>query len=92
MAELRAAGLISAEDHALLDGRYRFLRTIEGRLRLMNSTARDTLPHDATELNKLAHLMHARSEALLQECEAAMREVRRRFEELFGAAAAKGRG
>ena len=31
LAELRAAGLISAEDHGLLDGRYRFLRTIEGR-------------------------------------------------------------
>ena len=91
LAELRAAELISEEDHRLLDGRYRYLRTIEGRLRLMNSTARDTLPHDATELNKLAHLMHAESGALLQECEAATREVRRRFEELF-VAAAKGRG
>ena len=58
---LHAAELISAEDHRLFDGRYRYLRTIEGRLRLMNSTARDTLPHDATELNKLAHLMHAES-------------------------------
>ena len=57
----------------------------------MNSTARDTLPTDATELNKLAHLMHAESGALLQECETALREVRRRFEELF-AAEAKGRG
>ena len=37
---------------------YRLLRTIEGRLRLMNSTARDQLPQDPVELTKLANLLH----------------------------------
>ncbi len=44
--ELHAAGLLADEDHDLFQTGYRLLRTIEGRLRLMNSTARDRLPQD----------------------------------------------
>ena len=72
---------------SFFDTSYRFLRTIEGRLRLMNSTARDNLPQDPTELNKLAHLLHyGSSEALLADYENATRQIRRRFDELFDAA------
>ena len=38
-------GLLSADDYDFFDGSYRFLRTMEGRLRLMNFTARDKLAH-----------------------------------------------
>ena len=47
LAELHTAGLLGDDDYRFFDAQYRFLRTIEGRLRLLNSTARDTLPHDA---------------------------------------------
>ncbi len=58
LGELHEAGLLSADDFEFFDRSYRLLRTIEGRLRLMNSTARDQLPQDAVELTKLAHLLH----------------------------------
>ena len=88
---MHAAGLLGDEDYRFFDASYRFLRTIEGRLRLMNSTARDTLPHDATELTKLAHLLHyPGSDALLADYDGATREIRRRFERMLEAAAASG--
>ncbi len=89
LAELHAAVLLDGEDYRFFDAQYRFLRTIEGRLRLLNSTARDTLPHDATELNKLAHLLkYPGSDALMADYDGATREIRRRFERMLEAAAA----
>ena len=58
LGELHRAGLLSADDFEFFDRSYRLLRTIEGRLRLMNSTARDQLPDDPVELTKLAKLLH----------------------------------
>ena len=87
---LYLAGMISADDYELFDGGYRLLRTIEGRLRLMNSTARDTLPQDHTELAKLAHLLHyPGAEGLMLDFENAARQIRRRFEEVFEEAGKK---
>jgi glutamate-ammonia-ligase adenylyltransferase len=87
LAELHGCGLLEAEDYRFFDGNYRFLRTIEGRLRLMNSTARDNLPHDAMELNKLAHLLHyPGSDALLSDYESATQQIRLRFEQMLDAA------
>ncbi len=57
LAALAQAEALSADDYAAFAASYRFLRTVEGRLRLLNSTARDKLPDDPTELAKLAHLM-----------------------------------
>jgi [glutamine synthetase] adenylyltransferase / [glutamine synthetase]-adenylyl-L-tyrosine phosphorylase len=76
--------LISVNDFELFDTSYRLLRTIESRLRLMNSTARDRLPQDRVELQKLANLLHyPSSDGLLANFENATRQVRRRFEEIF---------
>jgi glutamate-ammonia-ligase adenylyltransferase len=87
LAELHAAGLLAEEDYAFFATGYRFLRTIEGRLRLMNSVARDRLPQDPMELNKLAHLLYyADSDALLTDYEKASHEIRARFDRLFDAA------
>ena len=84
LAALDAAGILQDDDCELLTRHYRFLRTIEGRLRLMNSTARDKLPEDPTELAKLAHLLrYPSSTALLADYETAIREIRSQFERIF---------
>ena len=84
---LREACLMTADEHAFFDSGYRLLRTIESRLRLMNSTARDQLPHDPTELNKLAHLLrYASGEALMNDYEKTTRQIRERFDAAMNAA------
>ncbi len=80
---------MSADDYAFFTKSYRFLRTIESRLRLMNSTARDQLPDDPTELAKLAQLLRAASPSdLLSQFDHYTRETRRRFDRLFDAESA----
>jgi [glutamine synthetase] adenylyltransferase / [glutamine synthetase]-adenylyl-L-tyrosine phosphorylase len=91
LAELQQAGLLSIDDFELFDVSYRLLRTIEGRLRLMNSTARDQLPQDPVELTKLANLLHyPSSDGLLTDYENATRQIRRRFDRIFADEAAAG--
>ena len=81
---LHAADLLSVDDYEFFDGGYRLLRTIEGRLRLMNSAARDQLPQDPAELVKLAYLLHyPSSDGLLTDFENATRQIRVRFEDIF---------
>ena len=64
--------------------RYRLLRTIEGRLRLMNSAARDRLPQDPVELAKLAGLLrYPGSNALLADYDNATRQIRVRFDRIL---------
>jgi [glutamine synthetase] adenylyltransferase / [glutamine synthetase]-adenylyl-L-tyrosine phosphorylase len=83
-------GILDADDYELFEGGYRLLRTIESRLRLMNSTARDQLPQDATELAKLAHLLHyPSSNGLLMDYENATRQIRLRFDQIFDEARGK---
>ncbi|MCA9270381.1 MAG: bifunctional [glutamate--ammonia ligase]-adenylyl-L-tyrosine phosphorylase/[glutamate--ammonia-ligase] adenylyltransferase, partial [Planctomycetales bacterium] len=77
LAALRAARLISEDDFALLDKAYRQLRTIEARLRLMNTTARHDFPSDSLELQKLAWLLdYSSGEALREETLALTSETR----------------
>ncbi len=79
-------GALAQEDAHFFSRSYRFLRTIEGRLRLINSTARDKLPDDPTELAKLAHLVRFPSgEALRLEFDETTRQTRKRFDRLFDA-------
>jgi [glutamine synthetase] adenylyltransferase / [glutamine synthetase]-adenylyl-L-tyrosine phosphorylase len=84
--ELYRADLLSVDDFEFFDVSYRLLRTIEGRRRLMNSTARDQLPQDPVELAKLANLLHyPSSDGLLTDYENATRQIRRRFDRIFDA-------
>ena len=86
LGELYRAGLLDVDDYEFFDVSYRLLRTIEGRLRLMNSTARDQLPQDPVELAKLANLLHyPSSDGLLMDYENATRQIRQRFERIFDA-------
>ncbi len=81
IAELHEAGILSADDSSYLHSSYRTMRTIIGRLQLMNTTADHDLPTDRIQLAKLARLLHyPDAEALLKECDALRTENRRRFE------------
>ncbi len=86
---LHHAGYLSAADHKQLCDSYRFLRTLEGRLRLTNTEARDDLPDDPAELAKLAHLMGYESgELLCDECRRVRQQTRAVFTRLVSAAVA----
>lgn len=88
---LHAAGCLSREDSDYLGRSYRFLRSIEARLRLMNTAARHDLPSDETELAKLAYLLDYPSVAALQQdCDQFTRENRERCQRLFDQAATTG--
>ena len=86
LAALHDCEHLSGEDFEFFTANYRLLRTIEGRLQLMNSTARNSLPEDPTELAKLAHLLRYRSgQALLADYQNSTRQTRRRFDRIFDA-------
>ncbi len=81
---LQTAGVLTHDDHEFFVTSYRFLRTIQLRLRLMSTTARDDLPDEPRELSKLAGLLrYSSSEALLADCQRYMSENRRRAERIF---------
>ncbi len=84
LAALQSAGILPDEEHRFFESSYRFLRTIESRMQLMNSTARDQLPNDAMELNKLAHLLrYSSGDALMCDYEKTTRQIRERFDAAF---------
>lgn len=86
LAALHDAGCLAAGDYELLASSYRFLRTLEGKLRLMNFTAKDSLPQDATELAKLAHLLRAPSvESFLADFDRYTQGTRQCFDRIFAA-------
>ena len=84
LSALAEGGHLARDDYQFFVESYRFLRTLEGRLRLMNVTARDRLPDDPIELAKLAHLLKRSSPGgLLADFERYTRETRRRFDRVF---------
>ena len=84
LAALAEAGALARDDCEFFTASYRFLRTIQLRLRLMSTTARDDLPDDPRELAKLAGLLHyASGQSLLADCQRTTAEIRRRTERLF---------
>jgi [glutamine synthetase] adenylyltransferase / [glutamine synthetase]-adenylyl-L-tyrosine phosphorylase len=89
IAALRRAGLLADEDAERLDRSYRFLRSIESGLRLMNTAARHDLPTDDLELNKLAFLIGGKNaQQLVDDCRQHRQSNRECFHRLFAAAAA----
>lgn len=54
---LFSAKLISLQDYNTLKDGYRFLRSIEGCLKLSNSPSTNALPEDPAELARLAHIV-----------------------------------
>jgi glutamate-ammonia-ligase adenylyltransferase len=89
LAALHAAGHLSRDDYEFFNDSYRFLRTLQARLRLMTPVTRDTLPEDPHDLARLAGLLGYGSAAtLLSDCQHITAENRRRFERLFEGVAA----
>jgi glutamate-ammonia-ligase adenylyltransferase len=81
---IHTAGKIDQDDFKFLYEAYRFLRSIEARLRLMNTTARHELPEDERELAKLAYLLDfADASKLRADCLERMRLTRERFNKIF---------
>jgi glutamate-ammonia-ligase adenylyltransferase len=84
LAALRAANFLGDDDYRFFDHAYRQLRSIEARLRLMNTTARHDLPTDEMDLKKLAWLLgYPSGSALAEETAGMTRAIRERFNRLF---------
>jgi glutamate-ammonia-ligase adenylyltransferase len=84
IAALAKLRLLSEDDANFLHTSYRFLRSIEARIRLMNTTARHDLPEDDAELRRLAYLFqYPSADDLRQDAEHFTAENRRRFEQIF---------
>ena len=68
----------------LTDG-YQLLRSVEARLRLMNTTARHDLPSDSKQLAKLAYLLnYTDADALTETVDSHRKTIRKIFEGLVG--------
>lgn len=81
---LEDAGILSAIDAPFLWKAYQFQRSIEARIRLMNSSGRHELPVDPMELAKLAFLLgYSSSDALREEVEQTFHDVRATFLRIF---------
>jgi glutamate-ammonia-ligase adenylyltransferase len=77
-------GYLDKQDHRLLSDSYRFLRSVEARLRLMNTTARHDLPESESELAKLAYLLGCPNpRSLRDESLRVTTENRQRFQRLL---------
>ena len=84
---LRKQDYLSSELADYLSKSYRFLRSVESGLRLMNTTARHDLPDDEHELDRLAYLLgYESARSLLDDCREYTRENRKRFLSVFSAA------
>jgi glutamate-ammonia-ligase adenylyltransferase len=78
---------LDEENYRFFCESYRFLRSVEARLRLMNTTARHDLPQDDGERAKLAYLLgRADTSSLLADCRRFTAQNRQRFEGLFAVA------
>jgi len=78
---LHEAGVLADADFEHLAAAYRTMRTIIGRLQLMNTTADHDLPTDPIELAKLARLLdYPDAASLVKKCETLRGDNRRYFD------------
>jgi glutamate-ammonia-ligase adenylyltransferase len=91
LSALESAGFLAPEKaRALVEG-YRFLRTVEGRLRLMSSGARDEIPEDKAGLARLARAVgFLDSQAFLSACQSYAEQNRAIFDREFDRAGRAG--
>jgi glutamate-ammonia-ligase adenylyltransferase len=87
LTALEAGRYLSADDAEYFRRSYRFQRSIEARIRLMDAAGRHELPENERELAKLAYLLgYSNPQALVTETERTFAENRARFNRLFDAA------
>jgi glutamate-ammonia-ligase adenylyltransferase len=88
LAALTRAGVLATKDAEFLAQSYRFQRSVEARIRLMDSAGRHEFPDEPRELEKLAFLLdYASAEQLAREVKEIRLETRAHFDRLFAAAA-----
>ena len=81
ISALNDANVLSDEQAGYLRESYAFLRSVEARLRLMNTTARHDLPTRPSELETLAYLLDQSDRyTLIEQIDAYRKENRSRFE------------
>jgi len=84
LVALHAVGVLSAERRAFLERAYRTLRSIEGRLRLLDAAGRHDFPAEPDEQRKLAHLLgYERPDELVSDVQAVTARTRAEFERIF---------
>ena len=84
LVALHAAGLVSDERRQFLERAYRTLRSIEGRLRLLDAASRHDFPSAPDEQRKLAHLLgYERPVDLVRDVQAVTARTRAEFERIF---------
>lgn len=87
LTALEQGGYLSLEDAEYFRGSYRFQRSIEARIRLMDAAGRHELPETERELAKLAYLLgYSRPQELVEEAQHKFAENRARFNRIFDAA------
>jgi glutamate-ammonia-ligase adenylyltransferase len=87
IAALQQGGYLSAEDADHFSRSYRFQRSIEARIRLMDAAGRHELPENERDLAKLAYLLGCSDPSkLVAEAQHFFAENRRRFDRIFDAA------
>jgi glutamate-ammonia-ligase adenylyltransferase len=82
--QLELLGFLSSELGNRLRAGYELLRTVEARLRLMNTAARHDLPENKKQMDKLAFLLQYQNAGQLEVVvEKQRREIRQAFEKIF---------
>jgi len=90
LVALHAGGHLSAERLAFLERAYRTLRTIEGRLRLLDTAARHDFPTVPDEQRRLAHLLGLEHpDRLVADVQALTARTRAEFERIFNETVAR---
>ena len=79
------SGKLNEELGSALSNSYQFLRSVESRLRLMNTAARHDLPTQQKQLQKLAYMLkYPDAESLTQAVDKCRTQVRTDFERVVG--------
>lgn len=84
LLSLRRAGRLTGERADFLERAYHTLRSIEGRLRLLDAAARHDFPELPDEQRRLAHLLgYDRPDQLVRDVQAITSRTRAEFERIF---------
>ena len=93
LTALAEAGLLARADAQLLAESYRFQRSVESRIRLMDAAGRHEFPDDLRELSKLAFLLQCDDPMdLAAKVSSTWNATRACFDRVFAAAAEEGGG
>ncbi len=86
LERLRKAGYLDSYTHSQLWSSFDYLRRVESRLRIVHNDARDALPTDPADVEKLARRLgynstsnRTASDAFLDECDRVTRQTRQTF-------------